>query len=442
MTDPRPAPRGAATLIAAIILALLLAWFAGPAQAQAVDPFTVEDVPIDATAADTAQARRKAIAVGQAKAFSLLLRRLAHSKEFARLPKAPPAAELVNLIAGISVRQEKSSKVRYLALLTVRFKPERIRTILKIASINFVDTPSRPIVVLPLYRFGDKLVLWEDPNPWRAAWNKVPLKGGLVSFVLALGDLADVQSVSAERGLMRNKQALSDFAGRYGAGEVLIALAEETGGSTEHPKLKVTLWRFDTLTKRMVRAGRRRAVSASDRKRTFIATATAVARAIERQWKAENQAVIGGEPRDLRVRVPIESLGQWTEIRERVKRVRVVKGTRVLRLSRERAILMISFVGDIKRLRQGLAQQNVELVALPGAEGGSGNGGGSSASTGGSTGGSTGNGSGTGGSTDGGTNGGSTVQGAGSGEPMYELRLGGGVSTGNGSTAPKSKSDP
>ncbi|MDH3236740.1 MAG: DUF2066 domain-containing protein [Alphaproteobacteria bacterium] len=421
MTDPRRAIGGATSLTITLFLILVavlgLVAAVPDVKAQGVDPFTVEDVPIDATAKDARAARRKALAQGQEKAFGLLLRRLAHTSEHGRLPK-PTSADIDALVDGISVRRERSSKVRYLALLTVRFKADRIRSILKIAGINYVDTPSRPVVVVPLYKSGNKLVLWEGANPWRAAWNKVPLKGGLVPFVLALGDLGDVQSINADQALKRDRKSLEVFAGRYSAGQVLIALAEETGGSAEHPTLVVRLWRFDAFTRRVRPAGRRGAVKAENRDGTFLATATAVARAIEQQWKIENQASIGGDPSELRVRVPIESLGQWTDIHDRVKRVRVVKGTRVLRLSRERAILAISYVGDIKRLSNGLAQQNIALVALAGA----GNGGGA-----------------TNGAT---TNGGTSGNGGGAtGEPTYELRLGGGVVTGNGDEKPAPKTN-
>jgi len=406
MTDPRRAIGGAVTLILSAFL-FLVAPLSGAA-AQGVDPFTVEDVPIDATADDAQAARRKALAEGQEKAFALLLRRLSHTGEHARLPK-PSSADIDALVDGISVRRERSSRVRYLALLTVRFKADRVRSMLRIAGINYVDTPSRPVVVVPLYRSGDTLVLWEGANPWREAWNKVPLKGGLVPFVLALGDLGDVQAVDPGQALKRNPKALEAFANRYNAGEVLVAFAEETGGSAGQPNLEVRLWRFDALTRRVTGAGRRGAVKAESRGETFVATATAVARAIERQWKVENQAIIGGEPTEVVVRVPIDSLGQWTDIHDRVKRVRVVKGTRVLLLSRERAILAISFVGDIKRLANGLAQQSIELVALPGS------------------------GDGTGGS----TNGGGATKAAGTGEPTHELRLGSGAVTGNGKPTPQ-----
>jgi len=436
MTDPRRAISGAVTRILSramvfSLAVLVLADASAPARAQGVDPFTVEDVPIDATAKDARAARRKALAMGQEKAFNLLLRRLAHTSEHGRLPK-PSSADIDALVDGISVRRERSSKVRYLALLTVRFKPDRVRSILRIAGINYVDTQSRPVVVVPLFRSGNKLVLWEGSNPWREAWNKVPLKGGLVPFVLALGDLGDVQSINADQAAKRDRKSLEVFANRYSAGEVLIAFAEETGGSAEHPRLVVRLWRYNALSRRLTRAGRRGAVRAETREETYVATATAVARAIERQWKVENQTVIGGEPRSVTVRVPIESLGQWTDIHDRVKRVRVVKRTRVLRLSRERAILAISYVGDIKRLASGLAQQSIQLVPLAGA------GNGSTGETGtGGTGGDGSNGGGTTAGTDGGAPSGEPAS-----EPSYELRLAGGIVPGNGDEKPAPKSNP
>jgi len=424
MTDPRRAIGVVVIRVSrAFVFSLAIVISAAPAaRAQGVDPFTVEDVPIDATAKDAQEARQKALAEGQVAAFNLLLRRLANTSEYAKLPK-PSSTDIDALVDGISVRRERSSSVRYLALLTVRFKADRVRSILRIAGINFVDTPSRPVVVVPLFKSGDKVVLWEGTNPWREAWNRVPLRGGLVPFVLALGDLGDVQSVNVDQALKRDVKSLEVFANRYNAGEVLVALAEETGGSAEHPTLTVRLWRYDALTRRVRSAGSRGAVRADNRVETFTATASAVARAIENQWKLENQSVIGGEPSTVTVRVPIESLGQWTDIHNRVRAVRVVKGTRVLRLSRERAILAISFVGDIKRLTSDFAQQSLRLVPLAGAGGGE------------SGGGSRNGGASNGGGTDGGTGGTTTSLGT-ADDPAYELRLGGGVVTGNGDEKP------
>ena len=351
---------------AALFVAFLLSisHFALPASAQNVDPFTVEEVPIDATAGDTEKARRKALAMGRAEAFRLLLLRLANSGDYAKLPKLNDPG-IIQVIDGFSVRAEKTSAVRYLALMTVRFKADAIRALLKEADVAYVDTPSRPILVLPVYRAGKRTTLWESPNPWRDGWGKAPLKGGLVPFMLALGDLTDIRSIDAKTALVGDKKKLAAIARQYGAGEVLVALAVETGANPGKPRLGISLWRYVPLTNTLNSAGRLRITKIADREAIFVAGATAVARRIEKNWKKENQAIIGGEPKSVRVLVPIESLGQWTEIRQRVSEVRVVKSAQVVQLTRQQAELELKYVGDIDRLRAGLAQRNIAMIERP-----------------------------------------------------------------------------
>lgn len=370
MTDPWWPSRFAGAIFIAAILAFL-SLIAGPVAAQSVDPFTVEEVPIDATAKDTEKARRRALAMGRAEAFRLLLRRLANTADYGKLPRVKDAG-IIQMINGFSVREEKTSAVRYLALMTVRFKPEAIRRLLKDAEVAYVDTPSRPILVLPVYRAGKRATLWEPPNPWRDAWGRAPLKGGLVPFVLALGDLNDLRSIDAKSTLAGDKIKLAAMARQYNAGEVLVALAAEAKAGAEKPRLVISLWRYVPLTNLFRSAGRFRAVEGKDREAVFTAAATAVARRIERSWKRENQAIIGGEPKIVRVLVPIESLSQWTEIRQRISEVPVVKSTQVIQLSRRQAELELKYVGDLERLRSGLAQRNIAMIERPEAASGDG----------------------------------------------------------------------
>lgn len=299
--------------------------------------------------------------MGRAKALRLLLRRLANTADYAKLPKIEDSG-IIQMINGFSVSEEKTSAVRYLALMTVRFKPDAIRRLLKEAEVSYVDTPSRPILVLPVYRVGKRTTLWEAPNPWRDAWGRAPLKGGLVPFMLALGDLNDLRSIDAKSALTGDKKKLAAIARQYDAGEVLVALAAQAPGNADKPRLDISLWRYVPLTNSFRVAGRFRAVEGKDREAVFTAAATTVARRIESSWKRENQAIIGGEPKIVRVLVTIESLSQWTEIRRRISEVPVVKSTQVVQLSRQQAELELKYVGDLDRLRAGLAQRNIAMI--------------------------------------------------------------------------------
>jgi hypothetical protein len=364
MTHARRAFRFAIYCLASFVF-LAGAAYSDKAGAETVDPFTVEDVPIDATASDVGKARAAAIAAGQMDALKLLFRRLARPEDYDRLPKVA-AGDMEDLLDSYTVRNEKSSAVRYLALLTARFKPDRIRALLKQAGVAYVDSPSGPTLVLPVYRAGDRTVLWEDPNPWRDAWNRAPLKGGLVPFVQALGDLEDLQTIDDVRALKRDPGALAAVAKRYQASAVVIAYLHETGGDANTPELRVTIWLYDADTKETSGPISIRQGKGDSRGEVFIATVRAVASVVEQHWKRQALAVNAGAPQSLRAVAPISSLSDWTSLRRQLESISEVRDIKVLELSREGARIEISYVGDLRRLTAALSRHDIAMTEEPG----------------------------------------------------------------------------
>src|SRR3546814_7364530 len=87
----------------------------GPAMAQttgqtppSADPFTVAKVPVDASADSAAAARPIAIAEGERRAFTLLLRRLTLPEDADRLPRASETL-LNQIISGFEIGDERTS---------------------------------------------------------------------------------------------------------------------------------------------------------------------------------------------------------------------------------------------------------------------------------------------------------------------------------------------
>ena len=98
--------------------------------AQGNRAFTVSGVQVDVTSSSSADARKKALADGQRRAFERLLRRLVMSDDINRLPKMA-SDEIDEYVLEFAVDNEKNSPVRYLADLTFRFKPTLIRNLLR-----------------------------------------------------------------------------------------------------------------------------------------------------------------------------------------------------------------------------------------------------------------------------------------------------------------------
>ena len=90
-----------------------------------------------------------------------------------RLPVMDPK-QVATYVKDFNVTNEKNSEIRYLADLTYRFKPNDIRLLLRDNEIQFAETISKPMLVLPVYQIAGAVFLWDDPNPWREAWLNEP----------------------------------------------------------------------------------------------------------------------------------------------------------------------------------------------------------------------------------------------------------------------------
>ena len=162
------------------VLVLLLAWLpVAPARAQERagndDLFAARDVPIDETAATAAAAREIAIREGQRQALARVLQRLTPREEHARLPQ-PSDADIATMVANIQVENEKTSATRYLSNLTVSFRKDAIRDLLRRAAIPFSETRAPLTLMLPVLHQGDEFRLFDDTNPWWLAWRDLQLQ--------------------------------------------------------------------------------------------------------------------------------------------------------------------------------------------------------------------------------------------------------------------------
>jgi len=343
---------------AGLLLALGLPAAAPGGAWAAVDPFTVAGVAVDATAATAAQARDDALADGQRKAFRQLLERLAAPADYGRLPH-PSDAEIVPLVAGFQVQEERTSAVRYLATLTYSFRPNAVRGLLRSAGIPFAEVASRPILLVPVLKLGTGApLLWEPANVWRRSWLDKPPPTGMVPIVVPAGDADDVAALPAAPADSMGPAALAPLLQRYDAGEALIAEAAlDAAGVT------VTLRRpgvADPLfSERIVQ-------NAVESQADLLRRASQrVAQALEERWKRETAVLPQDDAGGLVVHVPLHGLDDWLELRRRLAATGFVQGISLKSLSRREAIVGLSFAGDANQLKLVLAQRQLALEEAP-----------------------------------------------------------------------------
>ncbi len=325
----------------------------------APEAFIVRGILVDVTAEAATGARDAAHAQGQAEAFQRLMARLLPRDELAGMQPIEPG-RVVEFVSDFEVAAERTSDVRYLAEITVRFNEEAVRRFLASNGLAHAETQSKPVVVVPIFGAADSPRLWEEGNPWWAAWATRPPGGGLVPLVVPLGDLGDIGAVNARQALSGEMEPLNGLARRYGADDVLITQAIQQGDPALGPvTLQIGTSRFgrrqqNTTIETFVQA------EGEDLLALYARAADIVSEGVQEDWKQRN-LLRPGQAQRITVAVPLSGLNEWLKIRRSLGGVAGVQRSDVVTLSRTRSEVDISFVGDEQQLVLAMAQSDLDL---------------------------------------------------------------------------------
>ena len=349
---------------ALIVLAVVggsLALACGNGAAASEEIFAVAGVAVDVTAETAAAASFQAINAGQRRALGRLMCRITLSADYARHPDLADDA-IATLVQDMVIQEEKRSSTRYIAKLTFRFKRDEIRRLLRRQGIAFSETRSKPVLVLPVYEAAGAQFLWDEPNPWRAAWNRHPAEpDSLLPLILPRGDLVDVGAIGPAQALAGDGARLGEIGARYGVEDTLVAHAAlAVDFANDVPRIEITLKRFGRSGESAVVDG----LAGSTGQGTEALLAAAVARVVERvreRWKRDTVLRFGDEAR-LSVAVPLGDLAEWLDIRERLRAAAVVSRVELGELSRRRAQIVLHYLGAPAQLVLSLAQNDLDLT--------------------------------------------------------------------------------
>jgi len=345
-------------LLAATLLSTAPAW----GQARQPSLYTVSDVAVDVTAQSALKARDTARLDGERRALTTLLQRLTAKEDWSRLPKASDT-ELEELLQDFEVAGEKTSAVRYIATFTYRFQRDAVGDFLRNHGIPFAETRSKPVLVLPVLTAGGRSLLWEDPNPWRAAWGEASGIGeGLVPMRLATGELSDVQAIDAGQAVRGDREALAAVSRGNAGIDVLVARAELSGSEAQRT-LQLTGARYAAGFPDQSWTGTLKADAGEGDDALYARAVAAVITGVNDAWKQSMLSHGGGTNAgaSLVAVVPLTSLKDWVAVRERLRSVSAIQRTRLLSLTKEAARVEIGYAGEPEALQIVLAQRDLTL---------------------------------------------------------------------------------
>jgi len=343
------------TACCAILVGL---WLTVQAHAAPFPPaFVVAGVPVEATPQGNLSAREVARGRGAVDGLHRLLQRLTAPADWSRLPN-PDTQTAIDLIADMEVTDEHSSAAHYVATYTFRFNPKGVRQLLDTAGIPYTELSSKPVIVVPVLKLNGESHLWDDPNPWRDAWNAISGQKGLVPWVVPAGDIGDVAAFDLPDALQPTPARLQTLSQHYDDGDVVIATASRSGAH-----LDITVARYGAAGGSPQVASTGVDGGAGDTA-LYQAGVTAAAQLLENQWKGESlsPAASTGDG-TIEVSVPVSSPADWGTVQERLTRVPTVRAVNIELMTRSEVRLKLTTTGDQSLLKIALAQQDLVLTA-------------------------------------------------------------------------------
>jgi len=316
-------------------ISLIFAFFIlGATPAFAGDPFTVGGIKVDATAATAIEAQVQAMGEGQLAAANVLFNRLTLEQERFASPLPVLTQETVaRMIRALEPSQERRSANRYLGEITVAFNPSQVQQFLKENNLTLVSSQARErlVVVRESGLRGDTTLQSAFADP-RFSYALTPFQAASVE---------DVSVLSASP----SDDELKLLARKYNLDQVLIV--EPNGNVTD-----VSL-------------------DSGNRQSYFVqpeidhaAFADRVVERLESDWK-QVSAVVADEVVTTPVSVLYTSHSDWIALQDAINTSAQIKDARLDALSKDGALMTISYGGDIHRLSNELQFKGVRVEQDP-----------------------------------------------------------------------------
>ena len=323
---------------------VLVTGFAGvisAASAFAADPFTVAGVYVDASGDSAIAAQTEAISNGQLRAANMLIERLTPGgqRESAGW-QGLDVQTAARLIRGMEIANEKRSSGRYLGDITVAFNPAAVQGYLKTQDMLMISSQSSERLVIPV--LSGKLA--SGAHPWGAAWENPALTHALTPIkAVPSGQRLSLTAGAATAG---DIAALKAEGARFGARQILVAEARDTGAG-----ITVALKDYNLDTGQGRDMGR---VSAPN----FAAAAMAATARLESDWKQAAITQIDNAV-SMEVSVLYRNHSEWQRLQNVINTSAQISDARLDALSKDGALMTITYGGDIGRLANELSFKGV-----------------------------------------------------------------------------------
>tara|TARA_Y100000589_G_scaffold326788_1_gene367253 strand:+ start:20 stop:1105 length:1086 start_codon:yes stop_codon:yes gene_type:complete len=234
------------------------------------------------------------------------------------LKETPDIIDLVDLIeardyvSGYSIENEKYKKEKYSALITVTFEKNKLEKFLENKNIEFFSKKGPKTLIIPIINFEQRLVLWDDPNPWFDVWLRRPLDSNLNLFTLPTGEVDDLITLSAQDAINLKYFKIKKLANKYEAEQTYILLVNV---ESQNEKINLSIEAYDGFSQEVIFFSDIKNIKVNNFDNNLNAFAENFADYIDDLWVKENLDNINSETKVL-AKISYKKYSEWIKIKK------------------------------------------------------------------------------------------------------------------------------
>lgn len=302
--------------------------------------YSADMISVSAEANTAVEARDLALNHAVREAFPMMLRRVALS-DTTHVQATP--AEMSAFVQGLSIANEKTTPTKYMADVTVQFKPKDVQDFLNRQGILYITKEPPKYLFIPIFVEGDKAVIFDEQSPLYQAMKKGITGTTIYEFIAPLGDEADKKTVTLD---MLNSGDLTDLNAlliRYRTDYALLVRVTKTGNiykvqAKSYPQNTTSA---DVLFAVSSNAANIPAVMTQILKKT--------AGELEKKWR-QNQTALTDQRGDMTIVIPINGLSEWMAIEKQIKSLPFLDKVQVQALHKNQVFLKITYADTLDNI--------------------------------------------------------------------------------------------
>lgn len=316
------------------------------------DQNIVKNIYIELDLKDNKNYRTKAIDYSYTIALARYLKWIT-LKESTEISSLISSINPKDYISGYSIENEKYKKDKYSALITVNFEQSKLEKFLTSKGIKYFSKRGPATLIIPVIKFENRMVLWDDPNPWFDIWLRRPLDSNLNLFILPSGEADDLITLSASDAFNLEYFKIKRLSNKYNATQACVLLINV---KSYNKKYTYNLTVYDGLTQQLIFSTDEKQVTRYEFVKSLYETSNTFSDYFDNLWVEKNLENIKLET-IVMVEVEYENYRQWIGTKKYLTNNEKVSSLNILSMSNNKALIKLNII-SLDSLFDDLRQNN------------------------------------------------------------------------------------